>query len=444
MSAPQRAELDAPHEVHRIARRLQSAGYEAWAVGGGVRDALAGLHPGDWDLTTSAPPDRVRALFRRTVPVGIEHGTVGVLGKDGKLYEVTTFRRDVETDGRRARVVFSDRLEEDLERRDFTINAVAWNPVTGEIRDPHDGVGDLRAGLLRAVGDPEARFVEDRLRVLRALRFAGRFGLRVEPATWAAIRASADHLGRLSAERVREELYKVLAGPAPPSVALRLHAESGVLERLYPEIAATLGVPGPGEGDLWAHLLATVDALPRTRPTLRMAALLHDIGKAVAPGLPTEGAPDHARVGAALARGVLKRLKASNAETDRVVHLVAQHTDVPVGEESDAELRRWVRRVGREHYRDLFRLRLAGCRATGRGGEALLRALRRVRGILASRPPLDVGELAIGGSELRSLGIPPGPRFGEILRELLERVTDDPALNTPERLSALASEIADG
>src|SRR5690606_27017200 len=170
-------DLRPPGAVRWIARRLESAGFETWAVGGAVRDALRGEHPGDWDLATAARPGDVRRLFRRTVPIGIEHGTVGVLGKDGHLYEVTTFRRDVETFGRRARVAFADTLDEDLGRRDFTINAVAWHPLRGALHDPHGGVRDLREGVLRTVGDAAARFAEDRLRVLRALRFAGRFDL---------------------------------------------------------------------------------------------------------------------------------------------------------------------------------------------------------------------------------------------------------------------------
>src|SRR5690606_6633924 len=198
-----------------------------------------------------------------------------VLGRDGHLYEVTTFRRDVETDGRRARVTFAGDIATDLERRDFTINAVAWHPLRGEVRDPHSGVEDLRRGVLRTVGDPSARFAEDRLRVLRALRFAGRFGLRIEPATWHDLVASADHLELLSAERIREELYKVLGGQDRPSTTLRLYAESGVLAALYPELHATVGFTDAEGGDLWSRALDTVDAIPRTRVVLRVAALLH-------------------------------------------------------------------------------------------------------------------------------------------------------------------------
>ncbi|HEV2146652.1 MAG TPA: CCA tRNA nucleotidyltransferase, partial [Longimicrobiaceae bacterium] len=327
-----RPDLGAPHEVVRIARVLEEAGFSTWAVGGAVRDALAGRAPGDWDLTTAARPGDVRRLFRRTIPVGIEHGTVGVLGKDGRMYEVTTFRRDVETDGRRAKVRFSDTVEDDLERRDFTINAVAWHPLTHEVRDPHGGIDDLRRRTLRTVGEPAERFREDRLRVLRALRFAGRFGLQVDPATWEAARATAPHLPDLSPERVREELFKLLREVHRPSDSLRLYAESGALAELYPELARCVGAPDAGGEDVWTHLLRTADALPRSRPLLRLAALLHDVGKPrVDPGGDLAYA-GHAGAGAAAARDLLRRLRCSNAEIDTVTHLVAQHADLPAAD----------------------------------------------------------------------------------------------------------------
>jgi tRNA nucleotidyltransferase (CCA-adding enzyme) len=443
-----RPDLRAPDDVVAIAKRLQDAGYETWAVGGAVRDALGGGHPDDWDLTTAARPRDVQRLFRRTVPVGVAHGTVGVLGRDGRLYEVTTFRRDVETDGRHARVVFADRVDEDLQRRDFTINAVAWHPLTGEVRDPHGGLPDLQAGILRTVGDPAERFREDRLRVLRALRFAGRFGLRIDDATWRAARDSAPELVHLSAERVREELLKTLRQVRPPSVSLRLYAESGALAHLYPELQACVGAPD-ADGDVWSHLLATVDAVPAHRADLRIAALLHDAGKPLTRVVDADGRaawPEHASAGAAVAHRMLRRLKFSNAETDRAVHLVAQHADFPAPDASSPELRRWLRRIGREYVPDLFRLRIADLRARGaddpRLGETN-RLWKRVRGELAREAPLEIGDLAISGAELRALGLPPGPLYGEILRDLLERVTDDPSLNDRETLIGMVARRID-
>lgn len=440
-----RRDLRAPADVAAIARRLQDAGFETWAVGGAVRDALSGGDPGDWDLTTAARPRDVQRLFRRTVPVGVAHGTVGVLGRDGRMYEVTTFRRDVETDGRHARVIFADRVDDDLQRRDFTINAVAWHPLTHEVRDPHGGIPDLEAGLLRTVGEPAERFREDRLRVLRALRFAGRFGLRIEDETWAAARAAAPELVHLSAERVREELLKVLRQVRPPSVSLRLYADSGALAHLYPELQACVGAPDR-DGDVWTHLLATVDAIPVHRAELRIPALLHDAGKPITRVVDADGSvawPEHAAAGAALAHRMLRRLKFSNAETDRAVHLVAQHADFPAPDAPAPELRRWLRRIGREYVRDLFRLRIADLRARAADDprlEETNRLWKRVRRELTREAPLEIGDLAIGGAELRALGLPPGPLYGEILRDLLERVTDDPSLNDRDTLIGMVAE----
>ena len=436
-------DLHPPQEVVRIARRLEEAGFSTWAVGGAVRDALAGRRPGDWDLTTAARPWDVRRLFRRTVPVGIEHGTVGVVGKDGKMYEVTTFRRDVETYGRKAKVSFSDTVEEDLQRRDFTINAVAWHPLTRELRDPHGGVRDLRDGILRTVGEAEERFREDRLRVLRALRFAGRFGLRIDPGTWEAARASAGALPQLSAERIREELFKVLKEVRAPSDTLRLYEQAGVLEHLYPELWACAGAEDVGGEDVWTHLMDAVDRVPRRRLLLRLAALLHDAGKPrVERGDGTF--PGHAEAGAAAARTLLRRIKCSNAETDCVVHLVAQHSGIPQADAPPPEWRRWLRRVGEGFARDVLRLRIADCRARAEESPALARfdpaRARAVRRALRDATPLEVSELAISGADLRALGIPPGPLYGEILRGLLERVTDDPSLNERERLLRMVRE----
>ncbi len=228
----------APPAVCWIVRTLENAGYETWAVGGAVRDVLRGRPSGDWDLATRAHPTQVRRLFKRTVPIGVDHGTVGVLARDGVMYEVTTFRRDVETDGRHAVVVFADDIREDLARRDFTVNAIAWHPLRAELLDPFGGVADLDAHVLRTVGAPEERFREDYLRILRALRFAGLFSLEIEAETWKALRGLVDHVTSLSAERIRDELLKVLDADPSPGHALRpvrgVRRARGALSRAGP------------------------------------------------------------------------------------------------------------------------------------------------------------------------------------------------------------------
>lgn len=428
--AVEKLHLDPPEGVLWICRRLHDAGFQCWAVGGAVRDRLTGHPTGDWDLTTSARPHEVQKLFRRTVPIGVDHGTVGVIARDGEMYEITTFRRDVENFGRRARVVFSDDLTEDLERRDFTINAVAWNPLTHEICDPHGGMADFQAGVLRTVGDPDERFAEDRLRVLRALRFAGRFDLRIDGATWSALQASTGLLDHLSMERIRDELWKVLAGPAP-SRALDLYRTSGILPTVYPEIA---GVAGHG-GDVWGRVLRSVDAAGEGRTIVR-AALLFRLGGLRDDNLRFRIDSETAETSSRVAFMLMRRLRTSNADTDRVTHLVARHADPPHPAADDATLRRWLVLVGAEHYRDLVRVLIALHRADGRG-EGIAELFRRTHRMLRQGTPLSVRDLAIGGAELKALGLRPGPHYSEILEGLLQRVLAEPELNTRQRLLEL-------
>lgn len=433
--------LDPPRAVGRIAKRLDDAGFSTWAVGGAVRDQVAGRTAGDWDLATRATPQEVMTLFRRTIPVGVDHGTVGVL-EGGRMYEVTTFRRDVETFGRHAVVAFADTVEEDLSRRDFTINALAWNPLTGELLDPFDGRRDLEEGRLRTVGDPAERFAEDYLRVLRALRFAGQFGLEIEPATWTALRAAVDQLSNLSAERVREELLKTLAQGWEASRSLDLYREAGVLERLYPELAPLGGErPDATAPDLWTLSIRAVDAIPPHRVRLRLAALLHAIGMPPARTRDLRGGwryTGHEILGGRKAEDVMRRLKSSNADTERVTRLVRHQPDLFPPDAPDAGIRRWLRDVGADLVHDLFRLRFALWRAqdAGQGAvpEDLLERWQKAHRVLNSDPALATTDLAIGGADLKALGIPPGPRYGAILADLLERVTDDPGLNQREPL----------
>jgi len=468
--------LDAPEAVVEIARKLHQHGFQAWAVGGAVRDALAGRAGGDWDIATDARPQQVRGLFRRTVPIGIEHGTVGVLAPDGVLYEVTTFRRDVSTDGRHAVVEFADSLDDDLARRDFTINAVAWDPLSGELRDPFGGAADLAAGLLRTVGKPHERFAEDRLRVLRALRFAGWFGLRIDDATWTALVVAARELDHLSAERVREEVSKVLAGTPVASMTLDLYARSGSLATWLPELAATIGMqtPAPAEAvgrrraraaatepataderrdepaavarnDAFGLALRAADAVSPARLLLRWTALLHTTGYPAARTRDLRGGwryVGHERAGAARTEQVLRRLRFSNADSERIVRLVAIQSDLFPPDAPDSGIRRWLAHVTRDYINDFFRLRIALWRAypVERGDRDLRERWQRAREVLRQRPVLTLDGLAVDGRDLLAAGIEPGPRMGELLRTLLTRVIEEPALNTKERLLELVRE----
>lgn len=410
----------APPAVRWIVRKLEGAGFETWAVGGAVRDALLGLPGDDWDLATRARPEQVRRLFRRTVPLGVEHGTVGVLSDDGVMFEVTTFRRDVETDGRHAVVAFAESLDDDLARRDFTMNAVAWHPLREELRDPFGGLADLEAGTLRAVGDPAQRFAEDHLRILRALRFASRFGLRLDAPTWSALRAGVDSLPLLSAERIREELLKVLDADGAPSRALELYRDSGALAVLYPE----LRVVAEDAPSVWSGALATLDHLPRGRPFLRLAALLR-------PLTPREAAQ------------MLVRLKLSNAQVERTARR-ASAPPLPPADSPEADFRRWVSTVGRGEVAAVARMDLATARAADKLPDArgVVASWRRARSALAARPPLEIGDLAVDGRDLIGLGLRPGPRFGEILSALLEMVLAEPGRNEREGLLEEARRLA--
>ncbi len=416
----------APSSVRWIARTLEEAGYDTWAVGGAIRDALMGRLSGDWDLTTRARPDEVQKLFRRTVPIGIEHGTVGVLARDGTMYEVTTFRKDVETDGRHAVVAFADRIEHDLARRDFTINAIAWHPLRDELLDPFGGITDLEAGILQTVGVAADRFAEDYLRVLRALRFAGRFALQIEQQTWSALCDSVGHLSLLSAERIREELLKVLSGDRQPSAALTLYAESGAMSVLYPELSE---LRGSVEGDdRWSQKLAGVDQLPPGKPYWRLAQLLWGLG-------------------AVEVAGLLTRLRLSSAQVDEVA-LRAACVDMPPADATEEAVRRWLSAAGPGRLSAVARLELARARAGYLAGHsdtcgAVVTAWRRARAVLASGPALSVGELEVDGRDLIRMGLQPGPEFGVILDDLLDFVLEDPARNRAEVLEGRVADMAE-
>ena len=408
-----------PRPVRRIVEVLEEEGYETWTVGGAIRDALIGEEAEEWDLATRARPRQVRRLFPRTIPVGIDYGTVGVLDERGKLHEITTFRKDVRTFGRRAVVEFADSLEADLSRRDFTINAIAWHPLREELFDPFGGEDDLRARTLRTVGRPERRFAEDHLRLLRALRFAGRFHLKIEEATWGAIRSGAPNLASLSPERVREELMKILRAPGRPSAGLRLYESAGALPILYPE-----WVPLLRDG-LWRRSLRMADLLPGRRPLLRLAALFHGVAE---PAERTERA--------------MTRLRFSKAEIRFVRRLVGAGLRPPPPAASEAELRRWLSRTGMDPLPSLVRLWIASARA-GSGpaspdGAEVAASWRALRGVLASSPPLREGDLALTGADLIAMGLRPGPRLGAVLHRLLDRVLEDPALNERTALEDLA------
>jgi len=413
-----------------------------------VRDQLLGRPSSDFDVASDAHPEDVIRLYRRVVPTGVKHGTVTVLFK-GLEIEVTTFRTEsAYADGRHPdRVEFASTIEEDLSRRDFTINSMAFDLASRRLLDPHGGREDLARRLVRAVGDPLERFGEDGLRPLRAIRFAAQLGFDVEAATLAAIRPSIGRFRMVSPERVRDELMRILLAPRP-SRALRLLEETGLLAEISPELASCRGVEQRGMHvfDVLDHLYACADAIDSER-VLRLAALLHDVGKPEAKREEPGAEPSfhrHEQISAAKAEDIMRRLRFPNAEIAEVAHLVSCHMFSYDDSWSDAAVRRFIARVKPPNLDRLFALRIAdGTAILGRPVDPRsLDPLRsRIEAVLAAKEAFGLADLAVRGGDLASIGVPPGPAMGAILKELLESVMEDPTLNDKARLVEIARRI---
>jgi tRNA nucleotidyltransferase (CCA-adding enzyme) len=441
-------QIHPPRELFEFARVLEEGGKQCYLVGGAVRDYLLGREVSDFDAATDARPEEVVRAFRRVIPTGIKHGTVTVLWK-GLEIEVTTFRTEsAYADGRHPdEVAFASTIEEDLSRRDFTINAMAFDLSAGSLLDPHGGREDLSRRLVRAVGEPRERFREDGLRPLRAVRFASQLGFEIEAATLAAIGPSIDRFRLVSAERVREELVKILVS-ALPSRGLRLLEETGLLAEISPELAACRGVDQKGMHvfDVLDHLYACTDAAP-PEPALRLAALLHDVGKPGAKAERPGEAPTfyrHEELSAQAAEAIMRRLRFPKALVDEVAHLIRCHMFSYDDSWSDAAVRRFLARVGPGNIEALFALRIAdGSGIIGRPVDP--RSLEPLRGridaVLAAKEAFGLGDLAVKGADLASIGVPPGRAMGAMLKELLEAVMDDPSLNERGRLLDIARKI---
>ena len=391
MNFPSR--LPIPDEVLRIAKTLEDSGYETWCVGGAIRDNLLGLENHDFDLTTAAPPDEVRRLFKRTVPVGIEHGTVAVLDRRNTPHEVTTFRKDIRTDGRHAVVEFGVSLMDDLARRDFTINAIAYHPIAHRWQDPFEGAADLEHKLIRSVGDPNWRFQEDYLRILRALRFSARFRFRIHARTLEAAKANAQGLAQLSAERVRDEWFKGIMTAARVSKLLTLWMDTGAARIWLPEIRETR---------VGRREMGALDKLRRD-PVLVTALLASDPAS------------------------LLTRLKCSNKEIERGRAIGAWREKFPDPRRLP-QVRHWLSQVG-EHADDL----LTVLPALGLPSPAS-RLPQVVASIRAAKDPLTLKDLAVAGDDLLAAGVRPGPDVGETLQRLLAEVLEDPGRNTKQYL----------
>ncbi|MCA9602576.1 MAG: HD domain-containing protein [Myxococcales bacterium] len=446
------AESSVPSAVRELCAELERAGFRAWVVGGCVRDILLGKSVSDWDLATSARPEEVQRTFRKVIPTGIQHGTVTVLWKGGS-YEVTTLRGEgAYSDGRRPDSVhFVRTIEDDLARRDFTVNAIAFDPLTGGLVDPHGGLEDLDARLLRAVGDPTVRFSEDGLRILRAARFVATLDFELEAATEAAIPGALETFRRVSHERVQQEWVKAL-GAQKPSRAFEVMRRTGVLGITLPVLLDQVGCEQNQwhAHDVWNHTMAVLDASERSLP-VRLAALLHDLGKP-ATRAHSDKTNDwtfyaHEQLGAKFADAWLREYRFSNDLRELVVALVRHHLVCYTREWTDAAVRRFVKRVGRERVAPLLALARADALGKGRPVDEELGLLdelsRRIEALAGGNAALSTRDLAVDGKGIMThLGIPPSRRVGELLEALLERVLDDPSLNSREHLLAELDRLA--
>lgn len=435
-----------PENVKYIIETLEEAGFEGYAVGGCVRDSLLGREPDDWDITTNAKPLQIKELFRRTIDTGIQHGTVTVL-VDKETYEVTTYRIDGEYEDNRhpKQVEFTTSLCEDLKRRDFTINAMAYNDKTGLI-DEFDGIGDIENRIIRCVGDPVERFGEDALRIMRAIRFSAQLGYEIDNETLNAMRKLAGNLKSVSAERINTELTKLIISPNPGK--LRLAYEYGILKIILPELSQNMEITQNNPHHCYTvgeHIMRSVEAIEPDR-VLRYAMLFHDIGKAETKTTDEEGIDHfhgHVQLSAQMASDICHRLKFDNKTLAAVKQLIAYH-DAKI-ELKHKSVRRMMNKLGAEGFGDLLKVKQADLSAQSlykrEEKQAEIYKLREIYSeILKDNDCVKISDLAVNGKDLMEKGITEGPQIGMILTELLERVMDEPKLNTREKLLELVDE----
>lgn len=430
-----------PKDVLFILNKLNEEGFDAYIVGGCVRDKLLGLVPHDYDITTSARPEEIKKVFKdyKTILVGQEFGTVGILIGES-LYEVTTFRIDGKYLNFRKpeNVTFSKSLREDLKRRDFTINAMAMDS-SGRLYDPFGGKNDLGEKILRAVGDPHDRIREDAIRILRAIRFAGRFDLYIEDELFDAISLERDLLKKISPERIFDEFSKMITSDRP-SYYLLLMEEAGILDVIFPDLQRTVGFSQFSpyhDKTLFDHLICVMDEV-KPDLSLRLAGLFHDISKVDTLTVGEDGRGHfygHEVLGADIVSEILKSYRVSNKIIDKVKILILDHMKVH-SEMTDKALRRQIKRVGRENVLDLYDLLIADCKCTriDRDASFIIKRKNRVKELLEEKEMKAERFLEINGNDIKSLGFSQGKIIGKILRDLEDLVLDDPEKNKRDYL----------
>lgn len=438
--------INLPEKVKRIIETLKEAGYEAYAVGGCVRDSLLGRVPNDWDITTSAKPEETKRLFARTIDTGIQHGTVTVL-LEREGFEVTTYRIDGEYEDLRhpKEVTFTACLEEDLKRRDFTINAMAYNEQEGLV-DIFDGIRDMERGVIRCVGDAKERFTEDALRMLRAVRFSAQLGYEIEEKTGEAIRLLSANLERISAERIQTELVKLVISPNPDY--LRKAYELGITKIILPEFDLCMQTPQNNPHHCYSvgeHILHSMTEIEPDK-VLRLGMLFHDIGKPQTQTVDEEGIThnrNHPAVGEEMTRKILRRLKFDNDTISKVTKIVRYH-DQQIALTKEG-VRRAVNRMGEDIFPLQLLVRRADiCAQSSYQREEKLRHLQRIKElyeeICRDAEAVSLKGLAVSGADLIALGMQPGRAIGELLGDMLECVLEKPEMNSREELLRYARE----
>jgi len=440
-----------PDYVLKTTKKLDSQGYEAWIVGGSIRDLLIGKPAYDYDIATNAPPEKVMEIFRRAIPTGIKHGTVTVLS-GGHSIEVTTFRTDGEySDSRHPdEVAYAESIFEDLSRRDFTINGIAYNPVTAMLIDPYSGREDINREVIRTIGNPVDRFREDGLRPYRACRFASQLGFKIEENTFKAIALCLHPASKVSAERIRDEFIKILQSPKP-SRGIELLRMSGLINIFLPELLTGYGINQNKyhRYDIYYHNLYTCDAADPDDYRIRLAALFHDIGKYYAKKEIEEKNAvkksvfyNHEIIGGGITRKIMRRLKFSNQDIKTVTHLIKNHMFHYTYQWTDGAVRRFIRKVGMENINALFELRRADRIGNGlKKGESrsVINLRKRIEKVIEEENAITVKDLTVNGYDImREFSLKPGPLIGRILSFLLEEILDDPSKNEYEKLLLLA------
>ena len=441
---------DIPAPIKEIAIILNTEGFQCFLVGGSVRDSIMGFTPKEYDIATDAKPEDVQRIFKYTIPTGIKHGTILVILDDMQV-EITTFRSDGNySDGRHPdKVEYTASIEDDLPRRDLTINAMAYNVLDGNLIDMFDGMKDIKNKIIRSVGNPYERFTEDGLRIMRAIRFATKLNFNIEKETFEAICHSTGMLTSIAYERIREEFNGILISDNPFR-GIELLRKTGILALIMPELMQGFGVAQNRfhKYDVYYHILHTIQAvepLETEELTLlvRLAALFHDIAKPmVQKKVSKQEEPvyyNHEVVGANVAKKIMKRLKYSNAEIDFVTLLVRQHMFYYQDEWTDGAVRRFMKAVGVENIKPLLKLREADRLGSGnrkdKESKAIPKLLARIDKIIEEENAITVKDLKINGNDLmQEFNLKPGPIVGKILNYLLDLILDEPSLNDKEKL----------